>query len=82
MTYQILGLKRANSRKYDKVIAEFETEDDVVNYLSVQGIKCLPNPYFFTHIKLDNNTIISSNTRGFTTSPEKLSERLKSEGFY
>lgn len=82
MVYTILGLKRANSKSYDKVIAEFETEEEVINYLNSKGLKCLPDPYVFAYIKLNDNTIIKQKYNNFPVSPNKLRDKLKEEGFY
>lgn len=81
MTYNLLRTKRKNGKTFN-IVKSFNLEIDVLNYLQENNIKVLPNPYIFTHLNLDNGEKIKAEYNGFICSPEKLSEILKTNGFY
>jgi len=75
--YSIAGKKRFNSRKYDKVIFEAETEQEIKDFMKEKKLIIKEVPYFFSHIVLSDDTIIRQTFRGLTCSPTKLLEVLK-----
>jgi hypothetical protein len=68
--------KRKNSRNYDKTIASFETEKEVKKYLEKNNLSYAGSPYIFTHIKLNDGSILTCSYNGIICSPEKLRDYL------
>ena len=48
--YQIRTRLRYNSKHYKKIVAEFETEQEVLDYLKANNLRYEGTPYVFTHI--------------------------------
>ena len=78
MTYYHEVKKRKNSKKYTP-LKEFETEQEVLDYLNENNLKYVGTPYIFTHINLSDGSIISQKYRGLMCSPETLKKRLEVE---
>lgn len=74
--FKIQTLKRKNSRKYTP-IKDIETIDGVVEYMKEKDLSYAGSPYFFTHVKLSDGSIVTENVQGFTCSPQKLRDRLQ-----
>ena len=74
--YTIQAKARKNSQKFSKIIAEFETEKEVIDYLKENNIKATGTPYVFTCILLDNNQIIKQSICNIICSPQKLAEKI------
>ena len=74
--YKIHTKKTARSRKYEKVIAQFEIEKEVIAYIANNNITPQPNPYLFTHISLSDGSIIKLEVGGFVVSPVSLANKL------
>ncbi len=81
--YQIRTRLRYNSKHYKKIVAEFETEQEVLDYLKANNLRYEGTPYVFTHINLSNNHIITqsviagSDKVELICSPVKLDNLLK-----
>ncbi len=79
--YSIHTLKRKNSKKYSFSHFIGNTENEVIDYLKKNNIEVKEYPYFFSHIKLNNNTIIVQENviagMSITCSPVKLRDRLE-----
>ena len=75
--YSIQGKLRKNSRTYNKTIQQFETEEEVLEYLKRNNLINITKPYIFTHLKIeDNNQIITQSCQGIICSPQKLAGKL------
>ena len=76
--YFIEKLKRKNSRKFSPVLS-LPTIDDVIIYIKNNNLAYAGSPYFFTHCKLSDGSIVTQKDDhfGITCSPEKLRERLE-----
>lgn len=80
--YSIMGKKRINSRKFEKVIKEFKDEKEVLEYFKDKNILVSERPYIFTHLGLNTGEILVcvSDYHGIICSPEKMFDLLKEEG--
>jgi len=78
--YHIQVKPRKNSKKYSKTIADLKDEQEVLNYLEDNNLYYLSTPYFFTHIRLSNETIITQTAtvagQELPCSPIKLEKLL------
>ncbi len=80
--YHIQAKARSNSKKYGKTIASFPLISDVKKYLDDNHVHATERPYFFTHIKLSDNTIVTqtvtigTDNAEITCSPTSLAEAL------
>lgn len=72
--YKILGKKTARSKKYEKIVAQYINIEEVAEYARQIGYG--EKPYIFTHIPLNDGTIIMQEVMGLICSPTKLSEML------
>lgn len=78
--YHIEIKKRANSRKYTP-IQNFATESEVIEYVKRNSLHIENIPYMFTHILLNNGSIITQNDDrfGLMCSPQKLAGMLQAQ---
>ena len=74
--YYIQALPRSNSKKYSKTLCELPEIADVKEYLTEHCLTVTERPYFFTHLKLSDNSIITQKFSGLTCSPTKLADAL------
>lgn len=72
--YYLKTLKRKNSRKFDKIVFQTESEQEMKDFLLSNGLNAYSKPYVFTYIELPNNHIITQThtPSGLICSPEKL----------
>lgn len=61
------------------VLREFETEEQVIEYLKKNKITVTGKPYVFTCINLSDRTMIKYRYRGMLCSPEKIMEMITNE---
>lgn len=82
--YQILGKKRSNSRKFEKVIFESEKEQAIIgwfdNLYRDQSKPGVVSPYIFTHLGI-GDLVVTCNYRGIICSPEKLKKAFENASY-
>jgi ribosomal protein L14E/L6E/L27E len=78
--YKIEIKKRINSKKYTP-IKEFKTDEEVINYMKEKNLRIDHIPYIFTHIALNNGSIITQtdDNYGLICSPQTLAGKLQSQ---
>jgi len=60
-----------------KILFEFETDEEVIEYMKSNNINYAGTPYIFTHINLSDRTIITQYCLGLFCSPERLRKKLE-----
>lgn len=73
--YQVLSKKTSRSKHYGKIVAQYTNIDEVARYARSIGYSSA-TPYVFTHIPLNDGTIITQKVYGIICSPIKLAELL------
>lgn len=73
--YQILAKKTKRSKRYEKIVAQYTNIDEIARHARSVG-HASTTPYVFTHIPLNDGTIITQEVMGMTCSPVKLAQLL------
>lgn len=81
--YYIQGKARRNSKTYGKFIAKYETLEELMSSLTDEEIAGATSPYFFTHIQLPNERVITQTIlvggQEVTCSPTKAWEAISAQ---
>ena len=79
--YHIQVKPRKNSKKYSKTIANLKDESAVINYMRENDLHYAGTPYFFSHIRLSDGSIITQTAvvgaSELVCSPTKLNDMIK-----
>lgn len=74
--YYLETKKRKNSIKYSIAKELGDTLEGVIDYMKQNGLAYAGSPYFFTHIKLSDGSIVTQKYNGIMTSPESLRKAI------
>lgn len=77
--YYLEILPRKNSRKYSIKQSLGDTLDSVIDYMKQNSLTYAGSPYFFTHIKLSDGSIVTQKYNGITCSPQSLKTALETK---
>ena len=77
--YSIQGKKRKNSKDYKKTIFESESEKEIINYMEENNLNVIEKPYLFTHLRLNNDLILTCSYLNIICSPQKILDTINAK---